>query len=341
MSDSRTDWPATANPVLAEVWRGPVLECVHRGTAVVCGPDGTVEAAWGDPDRVILPRSSVKMLQALALVESGAADAAGLARRHLALACASHQGAAIHTDLAQAWLSAIGRGEEDLRCGPQVPDDAAARQSLREAGRRAGQIHNNCSGKHCGFLTLARHLDAGPDYIEPDHPVQRAVRAALEEVSGSETRGHAIDGCSAPNFAMALSAVATAMARFARPDALGATRGAAARRLVEAMKAHPLLVAGEKRACTAMIREALGGAVVKTGAEGVFVAILPEQGLGVALKIDDGASRGSQAAVAALLARLGALSRDGPAFRAHAEVPLENRRGIDCGQVRAASALLA
>jgi len=342
MTDSRIDWPAVTNPVLAEIRRGPVLECVHRGTAVICAPDGSVEAAWGDPERLVLPRSSVKMLQALALVESGAADAAGLSERHLALASASHQGAAVHTDLARDWLARLDLSEDDLRCGPQIPDDAEARQTLRAAGARAGQLHNNCSGKHCGFLTLARHLGAGPEYVDPDHPVQRAVRAALEEVSGADTRGHAIDGCSAPNFAMSLRAVATAMARFAAPErALSGARAAAAGRLVRAMKAHPVLVAGEKRACTALIREATGGTVVKTGAEGVFVAILPEPGLGIALKIDDGASRGSEATVAALLARVGVLARTSPAFGRYADAPLLNRRGIDCGRLRAAPALLA
>ena len=342
MSDSRTDWPRTTTPVLAEVWRGPVLECVHRGTAVVCGPDGTVEAAWGDPDRAVLPRSSIKMLQALPLVESGAADAAWLADRHLALACASHQGAAVHTALVRAWLARIALEDGDLRCGPQIPDDSAARQTLRETGAPPGQVHNNCSGKHCGFLTLARHLGAGPDYIDPDHPVQRAVRAALEETGGAAVQGHAVDGCSAPNFAMPLSAVATAMARMARPEAaLSGARAAAAGRLVAAMMAHPVLVAGEKRACTALIRAAAGAAVVKTGAEGVFVAILPERGLGIALKIDDGAGRGAEAAIAALLARYGALDPEGPEMRAYADAPLLNRRGIDCGRVRAAPALRA
>ena len=342
MTDSRTDWPATPNPVLAVVQRGPVLECVHRGTAVICTPDGGVEAAWGDPERVILPRSAVKMLQALPLVESGAADAAGLDDRHLALACASHQGAAMHTDLARSWLEGLGLDETALRCGPQIPDDSAARAALRSAGQRAGQLHNNCSGKHCGFLTLARHLGGGPDYNDPAHPVQQAVRTALEEASGAPVHGHAVDGCSAPNFAMPVRAVATAMARFARPaEAFSGTRAEAAARLAAAMKTHPLLVSGERRACAALIGAATGGTVVKTGAEGVFVGILPGPGLGIAVKIDDGASRGSQAAIAALLARCGVLDRGSEAFRTYADAPLLNRREIDCGRLRAAPVLLA
>ncbi|MEM6904278.1 MAG: asparaginase, partial [Pseudomonadota bacterium] len=190
-----------ANPVLAEVWRGQILESVHRGSAVVCRADGTIEAAWGDPSRVILPRSSCKMVQALPLVESGIADRRGLTDRHLALACASHQGAAVHTDLARAWLSDLGLAEAALRCGPQIPSDAEARHGLRESGVCADQTHNNCSGKHCGFLTLGQALGGGAEYHEVDHPVQEAVRQATAEVADEELGAFAIDGCSAPNYA--------------------------------------------------------------------------------------------------------------------------------------------
>ncbi|MEM0942950.1 MAG: asparaginase, partial [Pseudomonadota bacterium] len=258
-----------ANPVLAEVWRGQILESVHRGSAVVCRADGTIEAAWGDPSRIILPRSSCKMVQALPLVESGIADRRGLTDRHLALACASHQGAAVHTDLARAWLSDLGLAEAALRCGPQIPSDAEARHGLRESGVCADQTHNNCSGKHCGFLTLGQALGGGAEYHEVDHPVQEAVRQATAEVADEELGAFAIDGCSAPNYAMSLRGLATSMARFAVPGPDG--RGRAMARLVGAMAAHPVLVAGERRACTALIRACAGRAVVKTGAEGVFV----------------------------------------------------------------------
>jgi L-asparaginase II len=192
-----------------------MLECVHRGTAVICGPDGDIVAAWGDPGRVVLPRSSCKMIQALPLVESGAADAAGLTERHLALACASHSGAHLHTELAAGWLAALGLGEADLRCGPQVPEDEAARQALWAERRAPGQIHNNCSGKHSGMLTLNGRLGGGPEYVDPEHPVQRAIRAATAETAREEVAGFAVDGCSAPNFALSLRGLAAAMAGFA------------------------------------------------------------------------------------------------------------------------------
>ncbi|MEL6234275.1 MAG: asparaginase [Pseudomonadota bacterium] len=325
---------------MAEVTRGTIdgaafVECTHRGHAVVSDGQGIV-AAWGDPQALVLPRSSAKMIQALPLVESGAAAAARLGPAQLALACASHNGAAIHTDPVAAWLSALGLREEDLRCGPQTPRDPAARAALLQSGRAPGQIYNNCSGKHAGFLTLTRHLGAGPDYVDPDHPVQRAVRAAWEDATGALSPGHAIDGCSAPNFAGRLADFAHAMARFARPRAaFSGARAEAAEALVAAMIAHPALVAGEERACTALMRAAQGRAAVKTGAEGVFFAILPGRGLGVALKIVDGATRAADAAMAALLVRLGAVEPG--AVRATSHAPQVNRRGIVTGEIRPAA----
>ncbi len=331
----------TANPVLAEIWRGEILECVHRGTAVVASAEGEVVEAWGDPARVILPRSSYKMIQALPLVESGAADAAGLGAEHLALACASHQGAMVHTGLASRWLAGIGLAERDLRCGAHQPRDAAARHRLHDRGAAPDQFHNNCSGKHCGFLTANRHLGGGPEYVDPEHPLQQAVRLATEEVTGETVSGFAFDGCSAPNFAVSLNGLATAMARFATAGtSFTGTRAGAARRLVEAMAAHPVLVGGEGGATTNLIRACAGRAVVKPGAEGVFVAILPQRGLGIALKIDDGNARGSEAAIAALLARHGALERQDPVYAALADAPILNCRGFAPGHLRAAETLL-
>ena len=330
------------NPILAEVWRGPILESVHRGTAVVVDASGDVVEAWGDPARVILPRSSCKMLQALPLVESGAADAAGLRTEHLALACASHSGDPAHTDLAASWLSGLGLGEPDLRCGVHAPTSANARQGLRVAGRQPDQTHNNCSGKHCGFLTANRHLGGGAEYIDPDHPVQRAIREVIEEVAGEETQGYAIDGCSAPNFALSLGGLARAMARFATaPSSFTGVRATAAERLRAAMAAHPHLVAGEGRANTDLLRACGGGTVLKGGAEGVYVAILAERGLGIALKIDDGEGRGSQAAITALLARYGALEPGHPVYQRYADTPILNSRGIAHGHLRAADTLTA
>lgn len=318
---------------MVELWRGGRCESVHAGHAVVCDPQGTAVAAWGDPEAVIYPRSSCKMVQALPLVESGAG--AGLTAEQLALACASHQGAAAHVGRVAAWLADLGLGEADLRCGAHEPADRAERDRLIRAGEGPCQLHNNCSGKHAGFLTLARHLRAGPDYVDPGHPVQLAVRAAFEAVTGACSPGYGIDGCSAPNFATTLRGLARAMAAFAAAGS-GDARGRAMRRLTEAMMAHPDLVAGEGRACTVLMRAAAGRAAVKTGAEGVFVAILPGQRLGVAVKIADGAARAAEAAIAALLVRLKVLEEGDPAVRRYLGAPILNWRGIATGEVRLA-----
>lgn len=318
---------------LIELWRGGLRESQHSGHAVIADVNGIVEA-WGNPGAVIFPRSSCKMLQALPLVESGAADAARLDDRHLALACASHEGAALHVGAVAAWLAQLGLEDADLRCGAHLPGDTAERRRLTCSDTAPCQVHNNCSGKHAGFLTLMRHLKTGPEYVEIDHPVQRAVRRAFEEVTGETATGWGIDGCSAPNFACTVEGLARAMAGFASPGT--GARGQAQRRLYEAMAAHPDLVAGEGRACTALIRALRGRAVVKTGAEGVFVAIIPERGLGVALKILDGGTRASEAAITALLVHLGLLEPDDPVVGRYLTGPLTNWRGKVTGELRRA-----
>lgn len=326
--------------IMVEIWRGPLAESLHRGHAVVCDAAGRIHAAWGDPEHLILPRSSVKMLQALPLLESGAADAAGLTAEHLALACASHQGAPIHTTRVLRWLADLGLSEHDLRCGVHPPQDDTTRHGLICASHAPGQVHNNCSGKHAGFLTLARHLGAGPEYVDPDHPVQRAARAAFEDMTGAPSPGFGIDGCSAPNFACTLHGLARAMARMAaaREDDADA-RSRAAARLVAAMRAHPDLVAGEGRACTELMRAAGGRVALKTGAEAVFTAILPDAGLGIALKIEDGATRASECAIAAILVRLGALDAGHPAVRRRLNPELRSWRRFEAGAIRPAQAL--
>jgi len=321
---------------LIELWRGGILESTHRGHAVICDERGEVVEAWGDPGAVIFPRSSCKMIQALPLIESGAAEGAGLNDRQLALACASHQGAEIHTAAVDIWLKGLGLGEADLRCGAHVPYDEAARDALYRHHAKPCQLHNNCSGKHAGFLTLNRHLGGGAEYVEPDHPVQKAVRAATEEVAGEASAGYGIDGCSAPNFALTLAGLGRAMGFFAGARDGGDRRERAAHRLTRAMAAYPEMVAGEGRACTNLMRAMGGKVAVKTGAEAVFVAILPEQKRAVALKIMDGGTRASEAAITAILVRLGALSKDDPVVAKYLSGPQKNWRGLVTGEMRLA-----
>lgn len=323
---------------LVQLWRGGLLESTHQGHVVVADAKGIV-AAWGDPETVIFPRSSCKMMQALPLIESGAADAAGLGADRLALACASHQGAALHRDAVARWLGDLGLGEPDLRCGAHMPRDKDEAKRLTCSDESPCQLHNNCSGKHAGFLTLNQHLKGGADYHLIDHPVQQAVKAAFEEVTAETSPGYGIDGCSAPNFATSVAGLARAMAAFANPQAagIGGVRAQAMTRLTQAMMAHPDLVAGEGRACTKLMRAAKGQVAVKTGAEAVFVGILPQKGLGIALKISDGGTRGSEAAIAALLAHLGVLDPVDPLVTEYVHAPQVNWNGINTGELRLAS----
>ena len=327
-----------ANPVdMVEVWRGDLLECVHQGHAVVCDDTGQIVQAWGDPGKVIYPRSSCKMVQALPLLESGAG--AHLTDEQLALACASHQGAAIHTDRVQAWLKDLGLTDDAFRCGPQMPNDKDARYGLIRADEQPCQVHNNCSGKHAGFLTLTQHLGAGPDYELIDHPAQQACKAAFEEVTGEDSPMYGIDGCSAPNHACTVHGLARAMAFFASASDRSDTRSQAAVKLAQAMAAFPELVAGETRACTDLMRAMDHKVAIKTGAEGVFVAIIPQLRLGVALKISDGATRASEAAIAAILVKLGVLDTGHPAAIARMQPPVKNWRDTVTGQIRPSAAL--
>lgn len=326
----------SSNPILATRQRAGFVERVHFGqVAIVDGRSGAGDLVFslGDVSSAFLPRSSCKILQAMPMVESGAADAAKLSPRRLALSCASHQGSDAHAAFAAEWLGEMGMSEADLMCGAQPSSDRETSHRMIRAGEKPSQLHNNCSGKHTGFLCQARHLGAPLDgYINTDHAVQKGVVAATAELAGEDPAGYAIDGCSAPNLAISPTGLARAMARIAAAEtALSGARRDAAIRLRSAMAQHPFEVAGEGRACTTLMRAGEGRFTVKTGAEGVFTAILPERGLGVALKIDDGNTAAAESAITAILISLGALSADDPRISALLHPQEVNRRGVNCG----------
>ena len=323
---------------LAEVFRGNVLECAHDGHAVICKSDGSIVESWGDPSLVFLPRSASKMIQALPLLETGAG--ASLNTERLALACASHSGERVHVERVSRWLGELGLDDTALACGPQASRDADLAERMIRDGQPVTRLYNWCSGKHTGFLTVAKHLGADHHYVDPDHPVQIAIREAFDAMTGVESPGFGIDGCSAPNYATTLHGMATAMARFASAGAASGVRDMAAARLRDAMITHPDMVAGTDRADTILMRAASEPVAIKSGAEGVHIAILPKQGLGVALKVSDGASRASEAAIAALLTRLGALDPAHPDVALYLNKPVTNWDGLVCGSVRPAPHLM-
>lgn len=329
-----------ANPILIEVTRGALVESVHRGAVAVSDADGRLRCSLGDVASVIYPRSALKPVQAIPLVESGAAEKSGLGEEEIALACASHSGEKIHTERVSAWLRRIGCTADDLACGTHPVRFEPVAEAMIRAHEKPTRIHNNCSGKHTGFLTIAKHLGVPTKgYEKVEHRVQRAVLEVLKDLSGSEgDLPWGVDGCAAPNFALPLAKLARAMARFADTKGLSEKRAAAAKRILHAMIAHPELVAGTGRACTALIREGNGKVAVKTGAEGVYVAILPDMGLGIALKIDDGATRAAEAAIAQMLLNLGAAHPGGEAGKL-ARADVRNTRGESVGERRASEVL--
>jgi len=332
------------DPVLVEVTRGTRVESRHAGAFAVVDAEGTVLHATGDIDRPVYPRSAVKVIQALPLVESGAADRFGLDDEALALACASHGGEARHVAVAARMLAAAGQDAGRLECGAHWPSFAPAARALACEGAEPGPLHNNCSGKHAGFVCLACGLGEDPrGYVAPSHRVQREVRAALAAVTGTPLRedDHGTDGCSIPTYAIPLRALAHGFARIGSGVGLAPERAAAARRLRQAVARHPFLVAGTDRFDTVVMEALRERAFVKVGAEGVFCAALPERGLGIAIKCDDGAVRAAEVVMATLLRRLLALGEAEEAVLAPLAAPvLKNWNGIRVGEVRPAAALL-
>ena len=301
------------NPIICEVTRGDRVESVHHGAYAVVDADGGVVASAGDVTRPVYERSALKLLQALPLVESGAADAAGFGQRHLALACASNSGEPGHVAVCSEMLAHIGCREDDLECGPQWPaDPRVAAEAIAERGGPCG-IHNNCCGKHAGFLAVARHMGVDTaHYIDPDHPVQREVRGVVAAMTRTPLDASCcgVDGCSAPTFAVPLLNFARAYAQIGTGIGLARERAAAGRRLLDAAMAEHWLVAGTGRCCTQLMGLAPGHLFAKTGAEGCYLAVLPDAGLAIALKCDDGATRAAEVLIAALLGRYGNFAAD-------------------------------
>jgi L-asparaginase II len=330
-----------SNPVLVEVLRGALIESRHRGSLAVMDADGRTVLALGDVANPVYPRSAVKALQALVLLESGAVERFGLGEEELALACASHGGEPGHVATAECMLAAAGLDAGTLQCGAHWPSDAASARELAHGGRQPSPLHNNCSGKHAGFVCAANAMGVDHhDYISPAHPVQREVRATIESLAGTrlpdEHRG--IDGCSAPNWAMPLRNLALALARFGTGQSLSPRRGKAAARLRAACAAKPWHVAGTGRFCTKMMQHFGPRVFAKTGAEGVYCGALPEQGLGIALKCDDGAGRAAELVMAAMIARF-LPDPDQAWLERFLRPPLRNWNGIAVGGLRPAEPL--
>ncbi|MCB1969416.1 MAG: asparaginase [Geminicoccaceae bacterium] len=319
-------------PVAVEVMRGGMVESGHRVRAAVVDDHDRLLAWAGDVEGAVYPRSAIKMFQAIPLVETGAADAFGVTNEELALACASHGGEPMHVDRVTAWLARLGLAPCDLGCGAHAPSHGPTAREMLRHGFEPNRAHNNCSGKHTGMLTAATHKgEPVASYLDLDHPVQQRVLDVVRRYTGDAvSRAPGVDGCGVPTWAIPLRAVALAAARF------GASGDRAPMALRRAMGGHPELVAGTGRCCTAVMRTA-PHVVVKTGAEGVFLAAIPDLRLGIALKVEDGARRASEVALIDILRQLDILDEAAINILGETARPvLRNFTGREVGSIRAA-----
>ncbi len=328
------------NPILVETTRGGVVESRHRGSLVVVDTKGDIRLSLGDFQTPVFPRSAQKALQAVASFETGAIEKFSLSNAEIAIACASHGGEVGHTTTAESVLNKAGLGRDDLECGTHWPSYEAATHELARSGAAPCALHNNCSGKHVNMLASAvcQGLETS-GYIQPEHGVQCRVKHVIEsfcDVSLTDAP-MGIDGCSVPNWAVPLDRLAYGFARFGTGEGLEPERARLCERIRQAVAEYPFMVAGSGRFCTRVMEQLGKKAFIKTGAEGVFCASLPELGLGIALKIDDGASRSSEVVLAHLLHKLGVVSAD--EFAIELEPSILNRNQIKTGVLQAATAL--
>ncbi len=338
----------TVNPVLVEVLRGEGVESQHRGAFAVVDADGKLHSALGDVERPIFPRSAVKLLQALPLVASGAAERLGLSDAELALACASHGGEPAHVSTAAAMLAKAGLDAQVLECGAHWPYNEAAQRALARVGDSPSALHNNCSGKHAGFVCLGCAMDGSGDargflrgYVRAEHAVMREVSAALQAATGFDldATARATDGCSIPTYAIPLRHLALAFARVASGQGLAPDHARAAQRLRQAITAAPEMVGGQGRLDTRLMQHFGERLCCKVGAEGVYCAALPTLGLGLAIKMDDGNNaRAAEVVLTALLQDLWrAEGEDAALLRSVHGAVLRNWNGIEVGRLRPAA----
>ena len=330
--------------LFVEVTRNNTVESRHFGAAVVCDFTGDVVERWGDIESLVFPRSALKPMLAIHLVESGASEQYGLGNAELSLACSSHQGEQMHQELVKSWLSRLGLTEVHLACGAVLPEHTESAHQLLASGQKGCRIHHNCSGKHAGFLTTALHLDMPLDnYHLLEHPLQQLSLDTLSDLADIDLKQYpmGIDGCGLPAPTMPLVQLARATARFANPADLADYRAQAIYRLHEAITNEPLYIAGHGSVVSELNEVTKGSVLAKTGAEGVLIAALPERGLGIALKIADGSTRARSVALLAILDYLGALSdEERHQLQAHICPVIVNSRGLAVGEIRPAASWL-
>ncbi len=294
------------------VYRGDVEESIHFGAAAVVNSSGELVHSIGNPELVTFPRSALKFIQAVALIETGAAEAYNLDHRHLSLTCASHMGEPFHIELVSEWLNLIGLSADDLACGPDYPlDQDSCLNRLRNREDR-NSIFHNCSGKHTGFLTVCQYLGFEPKgYNQLEHPVQQLFLQNLDYFIQSDSKklNWQVDGCTFPAPAIKLKDMAHAMARFVDHENLEESKSQASHKLQEAIAKYPEYMSGTHELAAHLTNATNGRILAKIGAEGYHIAIDRDQKLGMALKIADGSVRGINFLLVSLLDELGLLNQ--------------------------------
>ena len=330
--------------LLVEVTRNHVVESRHFGAAVVCDFMGNIVASWGDIEQIIFPRSALKPMLAIHLLESGASDKYALTDAELSLACSSHQGEKIHQDLVVSWLARLGLTEDHLACGAVLPEHTESAHQLLSVGQHGRRIYHNCSGKHCGFLTTALYLNMPLEgYHLLEHPLQQLSLDILSDLAGITLSRYPMgtDGCGLPAITMPLRQLGYAIARFSKPTELSNTRAKAIYSLHKAIKNEPLYISGHGTIVSELNEVTKGAILAKTGAEGIVTAALPEQGLGIAIKIADGSARARSVALLTILNQLGVLADDVKyKLRSYILPTIVNSRGLAVGNIRPASSWL-
>ena len=322
---------------LAIMTRGGVTESVHYGSVAVSDAEGNVLRSAGDPRAPMFTRSALKPFQAMPVLASGADRAYGFGMRELALMCASHSGEARHVEVVSGMLQRIGCRTEDLQCGKHVPYFYQYLERTPEPGMTFSALHHNCSGKHSGMLAYCRHCGHEiRNYLDPQHSVQQAIRRSVAHFTGTPESDliMGIDGCSAPNYAVPLAALARAFAKLAAAGE-DAAYGDAPMRLFNAMSAHPELVSGERRNDLALMQTGRGDWASKVGAEGAQGIAIRSRGIGIAIKISDGNARALFPVTVAVLQQLGLLADPAatPLAR-YFEPPQHNLRGVVTGKIQ-------
>jgi L-asparaginase II len=333
--------------ILARVIRGETVESIHRGHLIILDGEGREIASVGNPETVTFFRSSSKPFQAIPFITSGAAERFGFLDDEIALACASHSGEKMHTDVAERMLRKIGLSETDLRCGAHFPFNEQRADEMIRAGEKPTQLHNNCSGKHSAMLALAKHTGAPvATYDLLENPVQQSILETVAEFTETpkEEIAIGIDGCAAPNFALTISGMAKSFAKLVFPPEIFSDElRKACLRIVTAMLNYPELIGGTERLDTILMQAARGQFVSKIGADGVWLCgVLPspqwKKGLGIALKIEDGDDKRARAVISVeVLRQLGIFDKE--TLEDYSPLPIKNRRGDTVGRVEASFVL--